>query len=93
MPCSSELPNEAYYKAQAEADKATRVACELWRILESENYTTASLSKESAKFIKRHLEWDERRKKMKHIQRKREKLKKKALAKLTPKEKRALGLK
>ena len=78
------------------ADKLTRVACDLARTIEANmgviQDTTSALSKETRDWWREHKEADRRREEAEAKARRIRKVKQEALGKLTPEERKALGL-
>jgi hypothetical protein len=88
MPCYDERSNwienpETKHRLNA----ATRAACEMSKLVDR-----SKLSKETRKWVEAHDEMDRRREAAEKTKKERETTKKKALEKLTPAEKKALGL-
>lgn len=96
MPCQSEYPGEELARLSDKLDTVTRIACELARefrqICDLEKYDWKDrVSKETRIWIKKHDEADAQRLAAKKAQRKREKLRKRAWAKLSPEERDAIS--
>jgi hypothetical protein len=88
MPCNCDgYPDEREELAQA----ATRAACDLATVLRSGG-TLEDCSSETRKFIDRHDTIDRERLREEREKVFRDKLRKKALSKLTPEERRAIGI-
>lgn len=94
MPCDSggwpDRSSEAYAAARSRLDKVTQVACEMAKLLTSAQ--KRKLSTKAKKWIEIHRIIDDRR--IAHEQRKikEKQLREKALRKLTPGERRLLGV-
>ena len=91
MPCQCEDDGTRYASIKAGADAATRAACDLRTILRR-NGKECDLTKETQNWIKCHDEWDARRIKEEEATGERQRVKAKALSKLTLDERRVLGL-
>lgn len=89
MPCRS----DGYDNSYSDLQRATRVACELWKFIAKQNKNIPSeLSAEAIQWVLEHQEAD--RKRLAEEQRAKDEQKKKqdALAKLTAEEKKLLRL-
>lgn len=95
MPCRDGGPIDTYENptTRRRLDLATRVACEALRSLDKNRLNgSSSLSKEARDWWAAHQEEDRRRERQEQQQREREALRRKARAKLTPEERKALGI-
>lgn len=59
MPCFDEQGAEDRRLCKERLDRATRVACELWKIVRKQKYV--NVSEETMQWILEHEEWDKRR--------------------------------
>lgn len=91
MPCRCEDDGSDMRRLRAEADAATRAACDLRTILRRGG-GESDLCAETRQWIKRHDEWDARRIAEENAAGQRQQVKQAALDKLTLDERRALGL-
>lgn len=91
MPCRSDYDG---YSDSRELDKATRVACELARVLRQMKPTTwkNTVSTTAQIWIERHDEADRKRLEQEAAEAERKRLAKQARSKLTPAEREALGI-
>lgn len=98
MPCNSGPSYVDYSKVDKwRFEEVTRVACELAKLVKdvmrrSNNPPRQNLSKETRRWITRHEKIDRERIAAKKEKKKLRLLRKKALNKLSPREKKALGL-
>ncbi len=94
MPCRSAYDDDADIgERQRELDKATRVACELGKILSSiTSFDHSEISVEAQQWLAKHAESDRRRLEAERLEKKRMRLRADVLKKLTPAERRLLGL-
>lgn len=100
MPCMDDQHNEDIAALCRKLDQATRVACDLARQIRanhiSEGYPGGTgvegCSKETQLWVIRHDKADEARLRRERKHAKQKRLRAKALAKLTPKERKRLGL-
>lgn len=90
MPCRTD-PDESAAYAREEMDKLTRIACDAVNIL-YKNGLMQRCNEETIKWFEKHLEWDTRRQKQEKEEKEAKALAKKALAKLSPAERKALGV-
>lgn len=92
MPCRDGGPYEVYENpdTRRRLDTSTMIACEAFQIMSAEQI--ASLPKICQKWWKDHQEADRVRKERENDERNRQLRRSRALAKLTPEERRALGL-
>jgi hypothetical protein len=87
MPCESDPGYDVTARA---LDEVTRVACEMEKLLIHSQ--RSKLSAETRSWIERHRKWDREREKEAADNKKRKKLKEKALGKLSKAEKEAIGV-
>lgn len=93
MPCSDGGPIYPDRVSTARADRNARVACEALRLIEK--YIPAyvpGMSVETLQWWAEHQEADLRREEAERQQREREALRDSAISKLTPEERKALGV-
>lgn len=88
MPCRSEWPSDYEMEKRRELDLVTRVACELGKLVPKHQ-----MSKETLAWVEKHEAIDQRRKRAKEERKRKERLKRVALSKLTAEEQKALGVK
>lgn len=89
MPCTDGgVPYPDY--TQQRLDKATRLLCELCDQLENGNFT--GFSGEMSEWWRKHQKADAKRKAAEALEQQRIKMRERALNKLTPKERRLLGV-
>lgn len=98
MPCISEYPEDALRRAVDELNEATRVACEiihalreqdLWHLIDMDK----RLSKPTLKWIERHDQADDERKRRERVGREHDKERRKVIERLTESERKLLGVK
>lgn len=97
MPCSSGgYESASYYNDYVEykdrADRATRAACELGRLLKTVPKLFATLTPRTQKWIKRHEAMDRRRIEQEKEKKRTTKIRQNALAKLSKEERDILGV-
>jgi hypothetical protein len=93
MPCRSDYDAEDADRLRVELERVTRVACELSGYIDgSRIYPINNLSKETRNWIKEHELKDRECLKREREEADRLSMRKKALKKLTPEERRLLGI-
>ena len=90
MPCRSDYDGDSERALRKELERVTRVACELARTVDSDVYL--HLNKETREWIVQHERADRERLKREREEADRLLMRKKALKKLTPEERRLLGI-
>ena len=91
MPCEYYTPAEEAARMGAKLDKLTRLLCEACKALETKRFNFDSRP-DLAKWWRKHKKHDRQRKRDKQVERDAKRLKKATIAKLTKKERKALGL-
>lgn len=91
MPCYDSRVDDDHRLTSQRLDRATRVACEAFRSMTPEAIRD-KLSQEAQRWWYNHQEMDRKRLAAEEAARQRAKAKRDALAKLTPAERKALGL-
>jgi hypothetical protein len=94
MPCYDERTSREYIERETheKIDRLTRVCCELAGLVIRAG-RISEISEEAGGWIRDHLAWDERRKRAEAEAKAKADIRRRALEKLTPEERVALGLK
>lgn len=93
MPCTTGMESSGYdYEARRENERLTRVSCDIMRVLEANGFDLAAFGHETRNWWEQHKAADARREKAAQEQAQREAIRARALSKLGPDERKALGL-
>ena len=93
MPCTTgQECDRTDYEARRENERLTRVSCDIMRVLQSNGFDLSQLGGETRQWWDRHQAQDTARAAAAQQMAERDSLRESALAKLSPAERKALGL-